>query len=384
MRSSPALPRAAADMIVPSSAADGRAAAPLLALLRRPEAALDLTPAAWTGVLLHARQEKLSGSLAAVLAAAEVRSRLPARVVERLVAEERFVANLQRTMLWELRLLQRTLRGSDSPIVLLKGASYLLADLPPARGRMIGDIDLLVAKAALADTERLLVDAGWQSAKLEPYDQRYYREFMHELPPLVHPYYRASLDVHHNIAPPTGRVKIDAAALMADREAIGDTGYYRLSPPDMLLHTAIHLFQDGTVTGGLRDLYDFDRLCRAFGREAGFWPRFVERVRALGAGRPVYFALRYARIYHDTPIPSEALDAIGTCGPARPVRPLMDRLVEAAFRPPSPRPEERRRGAFARWLLYLRSHWLRMPPLQLARHLGQKALMRARPPRGPR
>jgi hypothetical protein len=30
----------------------------------------------------------------------------------------------------------------------------------------------------------------------------------------------------------------------------------------------------------------------------------------------------------------------------------------------------------ARWLLYLRAHWVRMPPLMLARHLSYKAYLR--------
>jgi hypothetical protein len=33
-------------------------------------------------------------------------------------------------------------------------------------------------------------------------------------------------------------------------------------------------------------------------------------------------------------------------------------------------------AAFSAWLLYLRSHWLRMPPAQLAGHLSRKGLRR--------
>ncbi len=32
----------------------------------------------------------------------------------------------------------------DSPIILLKGAAYVMADLPAARGRLVGDLDLMV------------------------------------------------------------------------------------------------------------------------------------------------------------------------------------------------------------------------------------------------
>ena len=54
----------------------------------------------------------------------------------------------------------------------------------------------------------------------------------------------------------------------------------------------------------------------------------------------------------------------------------MDRLLDALTLAEHPR---RTVPATARWLLYLRSHWLRMPPLLLARHLGYKAYLRWRP-----
>jgi hypothetical protein len=53
----------------------------------------------------------------------------------------------------------------------------------------------------------------------------------------------------------------------------------------------------------------------------------------------------------------------------------MDSLVPMALFPPHP---EDAGGDIhvARWLLYLRAHWVRMPPLMLARHLGYKAYLR--------
>ena len=42
-------------------------------------------------------------------------------------------------------------------------------------------------------------------------------------------------------------------------------------------------------------------------------------------------------------------------------------------------PDESRPGRrIALWVLYLRSHWLKMPPLLLARHLATKLLHRLR------
>ena len=59
------------------------------------------------------------------------------------------------------------------------------------------------------------------------------------------------------------------------------------------------------------------------------------------------------------------------------VRTIMDLLVISALKPLDPgqsQPDQ----AIALWLLYVRSHWLKMPPLLLARHLMTKALYRWR------
>jgi hypothetical protein len=55
----------------------------------------------------------------------------------------------------------------------------------------------------------------------------------------------------------------------------------------------------------------------------------------------------------------------------------MDRPVPLAVFPDDPDDPGGLQG-FARWLLYVRSHWIRMPPGLLARHLGFKAYLRLR------
>ena len=148
-----------------------------------------------------------------------------------------------------------------------------------------------------------------------------------------------------------------------------------LAPADMVLHSAAHLFQDGDFQGGLRDLLDLDGLLRHFAAgDAGFWENLSARASQLGLDRPLFYALRFTSRLLGTPVPG------GSCGaatgrPPAPVLALMDRLVTLALVPEDP--ERRRRGAgLARWLLYVRSHWLRVPPLLLARHLLRKGLRR--------
>ncbi len=54
--------------------------------------------------------------------------------------------------------------------------------------------------------------------KSDPYDDLYYRQWMHELPPLVHGERGRMVDVHHTILPLTARPTPDAQALIADAE----------------------------------------------------------------------------------------------------------------------------------------------------------------------
>jgi hypothetical protein len=52
-------------------------------------------------------------------------------------------------------------------------------------------------------------------------------------------------------------------------------------------------------------------------------------------------------------------------------RELMRRLIDRLLAPARP---GIRSAAVAERLLFIRSHWIRMPPLMLARHLARKAL----------
>jgi hypothetical protein len=62
-------------------------------------------------------------------------------------------------------------------------------------------------------------------------------------------------------------------------------------------------------------------------------------------------------------------------------RAVMDRVVPPTLIPPAARPTPSRQAAAL--FLYIRSHWLRMPPLLLAAHLARKSLRRAREARQP-
>jgi hypothetical protein len=91
----------------------------------------------------------------------------------------------------------------------------------------------------------------------------------------------------------------------------------------------------------------------------------------------LFYALRYCRLLFGTEVPQSVIDAVAQDGPNPVLRGLMDSLFERALRPLHPSCETRA-SAVARFLLYVRGNWLRMPPLLLSRHLFHKAFIAPR------
>jgi hypothetical protein len=349
---------------------------PLIAALLDPSRVLELRPRDWNDLLVQARRSFLLARLGLLLDEQGVLGRVPAKARDQIRAACVGAESSQTAVRFEIDRVRRALSKVDVPIVLLKGAAYLMAGLPPARGRHVGDLDLMVPRENIENVERTLVEHGWARSELDPYDERYYREWAHEIPPLQHPDRETPLDVHHTIAPLTSRVRPDAGALIADSVEVPVFPLRTLAPADMVLHSAVHLFND-EVGKPLRDLFDLHDLMRHFGARDAFWVELVARARLHGLGRPLFYALRCTRRLLGTPIPDGVMDAAAVWAPVRPVRALMDWLFMQYFVPePAARP--RRGAALAREMLYMRSHWLRMPPLMLARHLAIKAWRRVR------
>ena len=192
------------------------------------------------------------------------------------------------------------------------------------------------------------------------YDDGYYRRWMHELPPLIHRTRDRMIDVHHTILPLTARPRPDAAALIAASVAL-ENGLRILSPADIIVHAAAHLFADGDLAGGLRNLWDIDRLLREFDSPGFLARRSDERARLHQLAGPVARALRLAHRLYGTPVDRAVAGRFG----------LADRLFEARLLARNGWGQEKRKAL--RFAFYVRSHWLRMPPLMLARHLWVKA-----------
>jgi len=347
----------------------------LKTILTQPQPLTDLTHPQWDVLIHSAQRVGLLGRVQYLLAAGGLLEGIPEQPKMHLETARIVADNERRIMRWEINRITRALRELQVPILLLKGAAYLVTDLPVSNGRVSSDIDLLVHKKDLTAVEGALKAHGWEHTKLDEYDQLYYRIWSHELPPLRHRERGTVVDVHHTILPPTGRLHPDPEKLLAEALPVKGLPFSVLCPPDMVLHSAAHAFQDGDLKRGLKDIVDLDELLRYFAADGSFWVKLIERGQELNLVRPLYYALRYAKLVLNTPIPQSVMERSQAFAPLWPIPQLMDHFVANVISCRS----DGRPGFmhdFAASMLYARSHWLRMPPVLLARHLVHQWLKR--------
>lgn len=334
------------------------------------------SPKDWETILGQARQARLLAKLAILFVDNGWMSAVPAKPSQYLEGGLRLAERQHHEALWEVGCIRRALKDIDCPIVLLKGAAYLMAGLPPGRGRLFSDIDVMVPSERIDDVENALFCAGWISEERDAYNDRYYRQWMHEIPPMKHVQRNTVIDLHHTITPPTSHFRVDGAKLFGNIEPVGSgENLYVLAPADMVLHSAVHLFQEGEFSHGLRDLLDLNELLMHFSKDPEFWNALFARATELGLGEPLFHALHHTHRLFGTQVPGTLRSGLKHIRPNCIRRQVMSMLLNTALKPDHPSCDGPFSG-IARWLLYVRSHHLRMPWYLVIPHLMRKAVMR--------
>ena len=114
---------------------------------------------------------------------------------------------------------------SEESLVFLKGAAYIAKNLSCSFGRTFSDIDVLVKKQDLPRIEQTLKFSDWLKTEIDDYDEKYYRTWMHEIPPLQHVHRGTILDVHHNILPSTNKNTPDANKFNIEQINVEHVGF---------------------------------------------------------------------------------------------------------------------------------------------------------------
>ncbi|MEO8722836.1 MAG: nucleotidyltransferase family protein [Sphingobium sp.] len=317
----------------------------LVEVLRSPERISGLSDHEWNALISAARAERLTATLAHRIGDRQV----PAKIAPILNDAKAEAEREKMQALWEADRAQVALAPLGIPVVLMKGTAYVAAGLSAGQGRFIGDLDILVPRDRLDEAEAALLAAGWEWVKPDPYDDAYYRLWMHELPPLIHRERDRMIDVHHTILPLTARPTPDAEAMLADSVELPG-GLRVLSPDDRICHAVAHMFADGDLAGGLRNLWDIKCLLGEMPDRTAL----TQRARHHGLATHLERAIRLADHFY------------GKGGAIT----MTDHLFRARllFRDAWGRDSAKRLGQ----AFYIRSHLLRMPPMMLARHLWTK------------
>lgn len=345
---------------------------PLLSVLTHPGMIADLDLAGWDRLIRQSGRAGLLSPLALEVEARGLTEQLPEPIQRHLTAARTLAERQRRAVAWEARKLDQALAPLRIPVVLLKGAAYALADLPPARGRLFADIDILVPRSALGPVEAALRLHGWHGSHHSAYDQRYYRQWMHELPPLTHIRRQSQLDVHHNLLPETARLKTRPDLMIEASQPLSSYGALRLPClEDLVLHSATHLFHEGEWAHGIRDLADLDKVLRHGMSREGWWEGLLDRAKVLNLASPLALALRYAHRLLATPVPPDILSR-SAGHMSRRSWPVRDALFLGGFSTAHPTCRLPASG-LAEIMLYVRSHALRMPLRLLLPHLIYKA-----------
>jgi hypothetical protein len=345
-------------------------------VLQSPERVNRFSLSDWDLLIRQARSANLLARLHFILKKNNLISNVPQGPRLHIESAGRVAQSHRERVIWEVRCIQKAMEKTGIPVILLKGAAYTMSDLPPSYGRFFTDVDILVPKDELEKVENTLLIHGWKPSHRNAYDQRYYRQWMHELPPFQHLRRRSVLDVHHTILPETAHLHPDPEKLIGNAVSINNQQDLKsLSPIDMILHSATHLFSDGELEHGLRDLVDLDALLRHFTKNnIDFWNDLTSRADEMELSRPLYYALKHTNKFLNTPVPENILNS-SKGHPVKPLAWLMDKLFSRGLQPDHSSCSDMFTG-LARRLLYIRSHYLRMPLYLLIPHLLRKAWIR--------
>jgi hypothetical protein len=343
--------------------------------LRSPETLFRFSIADWDMLVRQARSAGLLARVRHVLAQHNMIEAIPAEARWHFDAAATLAEKQQLAVRWEVEKIREALDELAIPIILLKGSAYVMANLSAATGRLFNDIDILVPCDQIGPVEAALLLAGWHPMGLSDYDQRYYRRWMHEIPPLQHVMRATVIDVHHAILPDTARYHPDSTKLRSRAVAVeGQPGVFVLAAEDRILHSATHLFHDGELPHGLRDLTDLDLLLRDAAVDRDFWPRLTARADELELSRSLFYALRYLRHFLDTPVPDSVTSTLDAAAPNRATLALMDSIFTRVLAPAQASCADAFTPA-ARLAAFVRAHWLRMPAHLLIPHLFHKAFI---------
>lgn len=273
---------------------------------------------------------------------------------------------------YECALIDERLSSEGIRPVFLKGAGYTLRGSRNAFGRIYSDIDALVPRESINRAQAALMRDAWYSPPITDYDERYYRNWAHEIPPMKHLLRRTVIDLHHNIVPPISGRAPQISSLLEDVVTTRE-GLRVLSAPAATLHSMVHLFTSEDFTKGFRDLVDLYLLIEEYGDEQ-YWRDLLSLAERTAFVQELVFGVASLRLVLGYQVPDRVLEGLDESSRKLARGFWVAQVFRRALRPHHPLVcGPAAQGAIQ--LTYLRGHWIKMPLPVLAGHLSAKAGM---------
>jgi hypothetical protein len=329
-----------------------------------PKSTLTFTPKQWQLLVLILRNQQLLACYSARFKQAGMFEQIPTQTQRHFLNADVLVANHKKQVLFEASELQWDLIGKQQYFIFLKGAGYTLSGAQVGDTRIYNDIDILADKGSIDAIEKRLCLLGWMSEELTEHDEKYYRKWAHEIPPLRHGKRGTIVDVHHNIVPIISGRHLDADKFATNIVTTED-GFQVLSFPAMTLHSLIHLFFNEEVKKGYRDLIDLHTLITTNNTQE-FWLDLIALAKETGFGLELFLACRYTQKILKTEIPDFVQDEIKQFCPRNIA--FLDFIYEKTLKPNHPSCRAML-FAFAEYAVLIRGHFQKMPLHILVYHL---------------
>lgn len=343
----------------------------IIQLLQRPEIGTEITEKDWESIIFILRHLGMLATLYYLAQKTGTFNQYPTYAKKNLKSGMVYADRQAQQVKYEAYEIKFTLGKEVIEPIFLKGAGYTLRKSLNSYGRVYSDLDILVPKNELEDAAKILNKHGWLNKALTDHDEKYYREWAHEIPPMSHYTRNTTIDVHHNIIPPvTGRApKIDILLKQVERTS---DNYLVLTAPAAFLHSAIHLFTNEEFHNGFRDIVDLYLLAQEYQSKL-FWQQLDQLAQETRFSLELFYSLAMLAHFFDIKPPSDLLSRLHNEHKSWRSK-LVIKCLKSALKPHHQQILSRKDHLLI-FLLYLRGHWIKMPLPILISHLSVKAFL---------
>ncbi len=343
----------------------------LMSLLKGEGVTTERSLSEWFSLIALCRQLGLLAVLADKVDSSNVCPNVWNRISTHLISAKLQVINQQKSVKWHIeKLVENNPDGIQ--FLVLKGAAYIFAEKSIAVGRTMTDVDILVTKSSLDNAEFWLFLNGYALINNDDYDDFYYRQWMHELPPFVNTTGGLTLDLHHNLLPITSKRFIEPQLLFDEASEVGPN-LFRPCDADLIIHSAVHLLQDSVFNRTLRDLNDLYHLIEALVQHDKNTVKLIERAKTLRLEKDLAKVFALLECVYQRKLSNIESDFVKQClGES-----LIWRLERYCYITMLQQPvlvDWTVKHHLSSWILFVKSHLIKMPLSLLIKHSYVKTI----------